>query len=70
MKRQLLIYEADLALLISGESVTLHEDVTVSLSAVLTVERIAALVVNELMEGDKRRARAAAVLPETKARLT
>jgi len=68
--KELLIYEADLALLIRGETVTLVGDVAVRLSAVLSVERISALVVVELMAKDTQRALAASVLPETKRRLT
>jgi hypothetical protein len=67
--KELLIYECDLMLLIRGATVKIDADVSVSLSAVLSVERIAALVVTELMDQARRIARDAAVLPETKARL-
>jgi hypothetical protein len=67
--RELTIYEADLVLLLRGESVTLDRDVAVILSALLSPEYVAALLVTELMDRDKRRARDAAVLPETVRRL-
>jgi hypothetical protein len=69
MKR-LTIYEVDFAALIRGDEVTLHSDVTVVLSAVLTVECIAAHVVAELSDRYKLQALAAAVVPETKRRLS
>jgi hypothetical protein len=65
----LTIYEADLMLLLRGETVRLDVDVTVTLSAILSLNHVAALVCTELMDEAQRQAMAAAVLPETRRHL-
>jgi hypothetical protein len=66
----LTIYEADLMLLLRGETVRLDDDVTVTFSAILSLNHVAALVATELSALYQQQAMVAAVLPETRRHLS
>jgi hypothetical protein len=67
---EMLIYEADLMLLLRGEAVKLDDGVAVAFSAILSIEHVAALVATELSARYRRQAHDAAVLPETRRHLS